>query len=195
MKVWKDIIGFEGVYQISNNGNIRSVDRKQISSAGRTISYKGQIIKQTPNSKGYLRVLLSKSNVKKYYFVHRLVALHFVNNSNPNLNNVVNHLDSNYLNNNASNLEWTTLKGNSQHALKNGRLNRTKEWVEHLKKGLEWTTKAIEAYDPITGEIKEKFSKLSECKDKGYEASSVCMCCKGKRKHHRGLCWRYAKSR
>lgn len=191
METWKDIIGYEGVYQINDKGQVRSVDRAQISSAGSLIHYKGKLIKAMPNSSGYLRVALKKGGKEKRFFVHRLVALHFVDNPKPELNNIVNHLDCNYLNNTATNLEWTTLKGNSQHASQKGRLNRTKEWVEHLKKGLEWTTRAVEAYDLNTGEIKERFAKLTECRAKGYMPSSVCSCCKGKRKHHKGLGWRY----
>lgn len=192
MEQWKDIKGFESVYQVSNFGNIRSLDRVETNSLGQRVRRKGRLLKPIPNSSGYLRIELRHEGKRKRAFVHRVVAEAFCVNSDPEINVVVNHIDNNFLNNSAVNLEWTTLKGNSQHALKSGRMSRTKEWVNHLKKSLEWTTRTIEAYDPITGEVKEKFSRLTECRNKGYDPSSVCMCCKGKRNYHKGLCWRYS---
>lgn len=191
MEIWKDVKGFEKVYQVSNKGNVRSLDRTEITRAGKQVKRKGKVLKPVPNSNGYLRVCLRHEGKEKKAFVHRLVAEAFCENKDEAVNNVVNHLDSNFLNNCSSNLEWTTLKGNSQHALKKGRLKRTKQWIDRLKKSLAHTTKAIEAYNPTTGEIVERFEKLTESKGKGYEASCVCMCCKGRRERHRGLCWRY----
>lgn len=105
MEMWKDIIGFEGVYQISNKGQVKSLDREQENTKGNIIHYKGKILKQSPNSQGYLRVELKTKNKSERWFVHRLVALHFVNNPAPDIYTVVNHLDSNSLNNASDNLD------------------------------------------------------------------------------------------
>lgn len=191
-EVWKDIIGLEGLYQISNKGNVRSVDREQKNKNGVAVRYKGKRIKPQPNSAGYLRVELKANGKTERCFVHRLVAKHFVGNALPEINIVVNHIDSNPHNNDATNLEWTTYKGNSQHALKAGRLNRTEKWIANLNKGLERHYKAVEAYDPYTKQIVHTFKNLLDCRWAGFEPSCVCQCCKDKRKTHRGLAWRYA---
>lgn len=192
MEIWKDIIGFDGAYQISNKGNVRSLDRQQKNSKGNTVHYKGKFLKQQPNSQGYMRIELKTKNKKERWFVHRLVAVHFVDNPLPEINTVVNHLDNNYLNNSADNLEWTTLCGNSQHALMSGRMKRTEKWLSKLHKSLEKYQKAVIGYDPKTGESIVIFRSINECGRCGYEASCVCDCCKGKRKTHRGLAWKYA---
>lgn len=190
-EVWKDVKGFEKFYQISNFGNVRSKDRYKRNNKGESL-LKGKILKLHPNSKGYLRIMLNDGQVQKYYFIHRLVALHFVDNLNPEINTVVNHLDNNFLNNKADNLEWTTLKGNAQHALKQGRTIRTKEWLENLHKSLEKYCKPVIGYEPLSGKSVVSFNSIQECKRNGYDASCVCDCCKGKRKTHKGLMWKYA---
>ncbi len=177
MEIWKNIQGYDGLYQISNKGNVRSAE--------------GRTIKQTPNSCGYLRVQLKVHGKGIKAFVHRLVATHFVANEDPVENTVVNHLDSNPLNNDATNLEWTTPKGNMQHALKKGRLKRTEEWLANMRNSAKRQSKAVVGYDPITGKTFVEFDSIQECGRNGYDPSCVCDCCKGKRKTHKGLAWEY----
>lgn len=191
-EVWKDIKGFEGIYQISNKGNVRSLSRKQKDKNGKLVTYRGKMLKPVPNSTGYLRVALRKPDTCNFRFVHRLVAEHFVRNPNPAEYEVVNHLDNNFWNNDCSNLEWTTPLGNMQHAKKQGRLARTKEWLSNQRKALEKYDKPVIGYDPLTGKTFVEFNSIQEAGRNGYEASCVCDCCKGKRKTHRGLMWRYA---
>lgn len=189
-EIWKDIKDYEELYQISNYGNIRSKDRKKRNNNGSMI-LKGKMLHPLPNSNGYLRIqLVSNMGKRERFFVHRLVALHFVPNDNPNINTVVNHIDSNYLNNRADNLEWTTMKGNSQHALKSGRMNRTVEWLQHLRESCEKNGKSIIGTNIKTGE-KIYFTCLNDCKNKGFQPSCVCYCCKGKQKAHKGYIWNY----
>lgn len=192
MEIWKDICGFEGFYQISNTGNVRSIARKQTNRNGVVMHYKGKVLKQAPNSNGYMRVELKSPHRVERWFVHRLVAVHFVDNPCPGINTVVNHLDGNPRNNNASNLEWTTMHGNTQHAIKTGRMVRTQEWLDHLNKALEKVSTPVIGYDPQTGEDIVMFKSINECGRCGFDASCVCDCCKGKRKTHKGLAWRYA---
>ena len=180
-EVWKPIQGYEDYYKISNTGKVLSLRH-------------GKIMKQTPNSSGYMRVRLSDGNGSRAHFVHRLVAVAFVCNQNPEINTVVNHIDSNYLNNSAGNLEWTTMKGNSQHALKSGRMNRTQQWLERLHETqAETQYRPVEAYDKQTGEVIYRFDAIQHVKSHGHEPSSVCECCKGHRQTHHGMGWRYAK--
>ncbi len=191
MEIWKDITGFESVYQVSNQGRVRSLQRTETDTKGRAVKYKGKVLKQTPNSRGYLRVELKSNGKKERWLVHRLVAIHFVNNPMPDVYTVVNHLDSNFLNNNATNLEWTSMFGNAQHAIENGRMQRTEEWLKHLRESNEKNGTAVIGVNKQTNE-KIYFVCLNDCRNKGFQASCVCECCTGKRKTHKGFEWRYA---
>ena len=191
METWKFIEGYEGIYEISNKGNVRSVARTCIDKNGKLKHYQSRAIKAFPNSRGYLRVQLKTHAGEEKLFVHRLVATHFVPNDKPMECTIVNHLDSNFLNNDASNLEWTTYKGNMQHALKKGRLKRTAEWLANMRKSAEWQSKGVVGYDPITGKTFVEFDSVQECGRNGYDPGCVCDCCKGKRETHKGLAWEY----
>ncbi len=191
-EIWKDIKCYEGVYQVSNYGRVQSLDRVQYDKNGKAVFYKGKILKQSPNSRGYTRVCLRGGKGYEQPFVHRLVAEYFVPNDSPSEFTVVNHKDSNHLNNNADNLEWTTILGNNHHAIANGRMQRTDKWIENLNKSLEKHYKPVIGYDPISGMEVVAFKSIQECGRHGFDASCVCDCCKGKRKTHKGLVWRYA---
>lgn len=102
-EIWKDIPGYEGLYQVSNFGNIKSLKRKMNKRKCE------EIIKTTSlGGKGYKRVSLCNNGKIKYYYVHRLVAEAFI----PNENNkpTVDHIDRDKLNNNVTNLRWATYK-------------------------------------------------------------------------------------
>ena len=99
-EIWKDIKGFDGYYQVSTLGNVRSIDRKD--SLGRL--WKGKNRKFKSNNRGYLQVSLFKNGKEKYFLVHRLVADTFIENSKDLTQ--VNHKDQNNKNNKVDNLEW-----------------------------------------------------------------------------------------
>lgn len=103
-EIWKDIEGTNGNYQVSNFGNVRSVDRDIIYSNGKPHYHKGRILKMSLNHKGYLMVHFPTDKGQQTIGVHRLVALHFVDGYAEGLQ--VNHKDENKLNNRADNLEW-----------------------------------------------------------------------------------------
>lgn len=192
MEVWKDVVGFEQYYEVSNMGNVRSKERIQAFPFDETKIgiVKSKMMKQTPNSRGYYRVSLSDRKKTKQFFVHRLVAQAFV--KNPKNLPVVNHLDFDYTNNRADNLEWTTLKGNVQYSLVRGRFKRTKEWLEHLKKSLDIKmAKSVIGTNEATGET-IFFKALNDCAKSGFQPSCVSNCCTGKRKRHLGFTWRFA---
>lgn len=116
MEVWADIKGFEGYYQISSYGRVRSLDRYVPDCFGSKRIAKGQILKPYKTPKGYMKITLYKDSKKVYRKcrVHRLVAETFLDNKD-NLPEV-NHKDGNKANNNLSNLEWCTQKENLEHA-------------------------------------------------------------------------------
>jgi len=115
-EIWKDIFGYEGYYQISNYGNIRSLDRTYTDSINRVVFKKGKEQKKYIR-RNYYSVWLNKNNKSTPFSIHRLVALHFI--CNYKNKKYVNHIDGNKLNNHFLNLEWCTPKENTNHAIKN----------------------------------------------------------------------------
>lgn len=106
-EIWKGISGYEGLYEISNFGYVKSFCKKT----------GGSIIKNILGQNGYYKVNLMKRGKRKQPYIHRLVAQAFI--PNPENKPEVNHIDGNKLNNHVSNLEWCTSKENSLHCLSN----------------------------------------------------------------------------
>jgi hypothetical protein len=109
LEVWKDVIGYEGLYQVSNFGNVKSL--------GNEFSRKERLLKLSFQSKGYLTVVLQKDTKRKMVLVHRLVAEHFI----PNINNKpqVNHINGIKTDNRLENIEWVSHRENLDHAIEN----------------------------------------------------------------------------
>jgi len=149
-EIWKDVEGFEGVYQVSNHGKVRSLPRvvTQKNRGGGFHAQKkpGKIVKGALNSKGYLRVSLGGKAV----FVHRLVATHFV--PNPLDKEQVNHEDGDKLNNRADNLNWKTNQENRDHAVSNN-LHRVSKGEERdsailTDEDIRWIRKHAQKHHP-----------------------------------------------
>lgn len=119
-EIWKDITGYEGYYQISNLGRVKSLSRYANAKNGHTQHIKEKIIK-LKKSRGYDCVALYKDTKVKYYRVGRLVALEFLSNNNDLPQ--VNHKDCNVHNNTVDNLEWCTSKYNNNYADHNLKLS------------------------------------------------------------------------
>ena len=110
-ELWQPIEGYEGFYEVSDQGRVRSLPRPKT---------RGGILK--PNSAKYKQVVLCVNNVRKYLLIHRLVALHFVPGDR---SLTVNHKDGNKNNNCASNLEWSTSSEQQLHAIETGLRDRS----------------------------------------------------------------------
>ena len=110
---WKDVKGFEGLYQISNLGRVKSLDKLVVQKTGQRYWVKGQILKPYQDGCGYLMVNLAHKGKKSMRKVHRMVAEKFC--SNPDNKPCVNHIDSNNKNNRYDNLEWCTNLENIKH--------------------------------------------------------------------------------
>lgn len=124
-EVWrslKGIVKFGEYYEVSNLGNIRSIDREIIMRNGVKRFYKSHLLKHKKNNRDYSIVIFNKNDEQITYLVHRLVALAFI----PNPDNLpeVNHKDGNKDNNCVDNLEWVSSKENANHARKNGLINQ-----------------------------------------------------------------------
>ena len=116
IEIWKDIKGYEELYQISNYGNVKSLNYRR--------SGKEKILKPSKNNDGYLFVVLHKNNIRNYCLVHRLVAKCFLEPIEGK--DIINHKDENPLNNRVENLEWVTQKENLNYGTHNERISKTK---------------------------------------------------------------------
>lgn len=112
-EVWKDVIGFEYLYEVSSEGRVRSKDRLYTDSIGRVTKKAGKYLKLCNTASGYLKVCLSKENKKYHKVVHRLVAEAFIDIIKGKL--YVNHKDLDKVNNRVENLEWVTPRENNIH--------------------------------------------------------------------------------
>jgi hypothetical protein len=136
MEIWKDVLGYEGVYQVNELGDVKSLKRN---TPGTFTSY-DKLLKKGISTKGYYCYRLSKNGKSKNSLLHRLVAIAFID--NPNNEKCVNHKDGNPLNNCISNLEWCSYSYNSLHGYRsNGRKNPmrklTEVQVSEIKKKLD----------------------------------------------------------
>lgn len=119
-EVWRDVIGYEGHYQVSSHGRIKSLARYM--RPARPVWIQERIVSIHEFGRGYMYVVLCKNNKKTNFCVHRLVAMAFI--PNPEGKREVNHKDMNKKNNRVDNLEWVTSAENKKHAADHGISNR-----------------------------------------------------------------------
>lgn len=180
-EIWKDIRGFEGIYQVSNKGRVRSLDRiihQPGKFGGDTIHiYPGKLLVLGRNPRGYLHIDLHYKQRIERHSVHRLVALHFL----PLVEGkpFINHLDSNPENNTVENLEWCTQSENIQYAYDTGRKvpphqRPIGQYTEDMKLIKVWESSA---------QIGREIPNLSR--------ENVLKVCWGQRKHAGGFRWAY----
>lgn len=126
MEKWEDILGYEGLYQVSNWGKVKSMARTVLNKHGLPQKYPEKLLRVDVSNMGcskYYRVTLCKNHTTKRYLVHRLVAEAFI--CNPCNKEFVNHIDNNGENNEVTNLEWVTHSENMLHSQVQGRLFET----------------------------------------------------------------------
>lgn len=172
-EIWKDIKGYEGFYQISNKGRVKS-----FKSSSKYPDKEGHILNPTI-TKGYLYVGLCNKGKKKPTLVHRLVAEAFV--PNPDNYKEVNHMDENKLNNNAKNLEWCNRDYNMSYGTA-----RERQGISLGSPVEQFTVNETPIARYANAEIAGKINRI--------DSSSIHKCCKGKRVHAGGYSWKYAES-
>src|SRR5690606_1548512 len=167
MEVWKDIPGYVGLYQVSDRGRVRSLDRQVVDKHGVTRHVAGRVMCLVPKDNGYLQVVLSDSGMTRHWHVHILVALAFL--GHRPRNNEVRHLDGSRNNNVLSNLAYGTRSDNKRDMRVHGTHNygaRT-----HCKHGHEYT--AENTY-------------IQVCRSKyGTTEARICRTCKRNRRRER----------
>lgn len=172
-EIWKDIFGYEGLYQISSFGRVKSLSRI----TPRNIKLKEKILNLYIDKNGYCTNTLSKSGLSKTKKIHRLVAESFI--SNPLNLPQVNHIDGNKINNYIDNLEWVNNSGNQIHAYKNGlQPSKAKNKNGRYKGDIEATSK--------DGTIVKTFQGAYELEKYGFCSRAVYNCLSGRIKSHKG---------
>lgn len=179
-EVFKDIKGFEGLYQVSNMGRVKSLRRTFIDKSGRKQGAKERILKPIADSCGYLVVNLSSGDKQKKIKVHRLVCAAF--HKNPANKPCVNHIDENKANNVASNLEWCTYEENNNHGSRNERAAKA---IAKAK------SKQIGQY-ALDGKLIKVWASAREAQRKaGFSFQHISDVANGKRKTHKNFIWKY----
>lgn len=163
-EIWKDISGYEGLYQVSNLGRVKRFFKNG----------KENFLSGKKDKDGYIEVILSSNQRKKYYRLHRLVADAFV----PNLENKpqINHKDRNKQNNYADNLEWVTCSENVSHTFSTGRKIHKRPIIQYTR-----NMDVVSIWDSI----REAGRSLKICEH------NINSCCHGRLATAGGYVWRY----
>lgn len=179
-EIFVSIEGYEGLYEVSNYGQIKSLSKKV--GQGKGYYTKERILKVAVDRCGYHYVNLSNKDLQKKHKVHRLVAKAFV--ENPERKPQVNHIDGNKINNYFENLDWCTQEENMQHAYKIGLQKPIKGEKNVL-------SKSIIQYD-LQGNYIQKFGSIREATRKfGGHTGDFCDCLKGRKKTYKNYIWKY----
>lgn len=175
-EIWRPVKGYEGFYEVSNRGRVRSVGRWITDKNGIRRFRKGKILNPVRTKVGYLHVLLCRDGKPRWFFVHRLVAMAFI--PNPEHKPEVNHLNEQKDMNFAENLSWATAKENIT-------------WGTGVERRAASQSKAVLALDPSTGQVVREFPSAREAGRNGFKSSHISACCNGKVLSCKGFVWKY----
>lgn len=179
-EIWKPVVGYEGFYEVSNIGRVRSLARIVECNDGRKRKLKTRILRQPCAPSGYYMVTLHKNGKQKSGLVHRLVCEAFI--PNPLGKVEVNHKDENSKNNNATNLEWVTAKENNNYGTRKKRAR--KAIVEAQGRAVRQLSR--------DGELVAEYESLSAaCNATGTHVPNIVKCAKGIYKTAGGYIWKY----
>ncbi|WP_138314850.1 NUMOD4 domain-containing protein [Enterococcus faecium] len=196
-EVWKDVPGYEGLYQASNLGRVKSLSRehksygnlKNLGDIGKiNITYKnpGKILSQHKSADGYLRCIFCKDGKKKMQNVHRVIAKAFI--ENPDNKPVVNHKDEDKTNNTPENLEWTTVKYNNSYGTRLNRVYNSEGYLNSVNR----KKKAIKQFDKSGNLVAQYDSAAEACRiNNNFTKSGINNCLKKRNEFYKGFKWFY----
>lgn len=188
---WKDIPGYEGYYQVSNLGRVKSLSRKVFINQHTRLMPEIIKIPQKHSTGNYQSVVLSKHGKKTTRLIHRLVAKAFI--PNPNNKPEVDHIDGNQTNNKATNLRWVTHKENTNFPIYRHRQSEAKkgskspQWGKYGK--LHHNAIPIVRID-LDGMVTEYECLMAAARD-GFNLNAIWNCCNGRAHTHKGYRWMY----
>lgn len=171
-EIWKAVNGYEGFYEVSSIGRVRSVPRTIISS-GFPRKRQSKMLAASDYG-GYCKVTLQKDGSRKTKLVHQLVAAAFI--ENPNNYKTINHIDENPKNNSVENLEWCTQKYNINYGSRTERMKITKGHP-------------VFQYDANMNLICEYVSQASAAKENGFSQPKICSACNTPGRRYKGFYW------
>lgn len=209
-EVWRPIKDYEGLYEISNLGRVKSLNYNH--------TKKEKILKNVENGKGYLMVCLTKNGKHKLFLVHRLVAEAFI--PNPENKPCVDHINTIKNDNRVENLRWVTCEENSNNPLTKKKCIENnigennpfygKHHTEETKKKISEAQKGEKSYmygkagknnpnskpvvqiNPNTNEIVNTYPGVREAeRQTGFDQSAISRCCRGEQKIHKGYKWMF----
>jgi hypothetical protein len=185
---WRDVVGYEGLYQVSNLGRVRSLDRYIGHNLGGRRLWRGKVLKPHKMPNGYLNIQLSKDGKKTQTGIHRLVAQAFLP-TDPD-RQYVDHINAIRDDNRLENLRWVTQSENNLHAVEIGNIDREK-MRENCKRmiedrGIEWCSKPV-----IRSDGKRYLSASEAARDIGDRQSNVSAVARGERRVCRGYSFAY----
>ena len=176
-EIWRDIVGYEGLYQVSSNGVIRSLNYNHTG--------KEKVLSNVINSQGYCHISLWKDKTKKVMKVHRLVAQTFI--PNPDNKPFIDHINGIRSDNRVENLRWTTPKENINYPLAKSHLHQS--MINNSK-----LSKSVYQIDKTTGEVINEYPSIQEAeRQTGISSQNISKCCKGivGFKSAGGYIWKY----
>ena len=179
-EIWRDIPDYEGLYQVSNLGRVKSLNYNHTKSE--------RVLCNKKHKSKYLTVTLCKDGCKKNKSIHVLVATAFIQNNNNYP--CVNHLDGDKGNNCVTNLEWCDHKQNIAHAIQHGLANH--HAMLGRKGVLNSTSKPVLQFDKEGNFVKKWYCTSDAARYYGMRPANITNCCKGRNKTLKGFVWKYA---
>ena len=173
---WRDVVGYEDLYQVSSEGRVKSLERKVKHWCGGERIQKERILKPVVVGGGYLRVVLYAGGKPKKFFAHRLVCQTF--HENPDNKPQVNHINEDKTDNRACNLEWSTRRENINHGTRNERVAKAQ-------------SKPVGQYTRDGDLVKVWPSVIEAQRQTGFNKGNISQAANGKIKQAYGFIWKY----